>query len=385
VTAGPAARRADFAFFAALAAGLLLVVFLGPLDRRLELVRDNDFSGFWAGARALVTGRDPYDTATWAATTLVLGTQAPDTAVYGYPPWVALALVPLALLPLEAAAWLWMIAGVVLAALALRALLRACLPGNAPAHAAIGLALLMSQPGFHALVLGQWSFLLVAALAAVVLALRRGHGGRAGLAALALLAKPQLVVIATIGLAVAALRGDPARRAAAVAAAGAAAIVVGSTLALPHWWPAWSAAVAPQRLAHPASLATALGDLLGGGGGPLALALTVAGVAAALAFRPGGDASLAVWLALSLAGAPYLWSYDHLLLIVPLVLAAGALATRDTAAATRLVVACAAVLLLASPLLYVLAVARHRESFSAIVPLAFFVALATACRPVRDV
>ncbi len=384
MTAGQAARRADLAFFAALVAGLLFVAFLGPLDRRLELVHDNDFSGFWAGARALVTGRDPYDAATWMGTTVALGTQAPDTAVYGYPPWVALALTPLALLPLEAAAWLWMIASVVLAALAVRALLRTCLPGSAPAHATIGLALLMSQPGFHALVLGQWAFLLVAALSAVVLALRRGHGGRAGLAALALLAKPQLVAIAAIGLAVAAFRGHPARHAAAVAAAGTAAIVVGSTLVLPHWWQAWSAAVAPQRLAHPASLATALGDLFGGGGGPLALALTVAGVAAALAFRPGGDASLAVWLSLSLAGAPYLWSYDHLLLIVPLVLAAGALARRDTAAATRLVLAGAAILLLASPLLYVLAVARHRESFSTLVPLSLFVMLAAACRPVRD-
>ena len=104
MTAGQAARRADLAFFAALVAGLLFVAFLGPLDRRLELVHDNDFSGFWAGARALVTGRDPYDAATWMGTTVALGTQAPDTAVYGYPPWVALALTPLALLPLEAAA-----------------------------------------------------------------------------------------------------------------------------------------------------------------------------------------------------------------------------------------------------------------------------------------
>lgn len=80
MTAGLATRRADLAFFAALSVGLLFVAFLGPFERRLELVHDNDFSGFWAGARALVTGHDPYDAATWVATTVALGTVPPRCA-----------------------------------------------------------------------------------------------------------------------------------------------------------------------------------------------------------------------------------------------------------------------------------------------------------------
>lgn len=71
----------------------------------------------------MVLGLDPYDPARWRDATIVFGTQTPDTPVYAYFPWVAVALVPLALVPLEAAAWIWMVATVALAAVAFRSLL----------------------------------------------------------------------------------------------------------------------------------------------------------------------------------------------------------------------------------------------------------------------
>jgi len=43
------ARRAEVAFGAAILAGVLFIALLGPLDRRLERVHMNDFSGVWAG------------------------------------------------------------------------------------------------------------------------------------------------------------------------------------------------------------------------------------------------------------------------------------------------------------------------------------------------
>lgn len=349
---------------------------LGPLERRIELVRENDFSGFWAGARALLIGADPYDSATWRATVAGLGTQAPDTAVYGYVPWVALGLVPLALIPLEAAAWLWMIATVAAAAFVLRALLRALLPDQVLLHGAFGLALLAAQPGYHALVLGQWTFALLAALGAAVLALRHGHPGRAGLVALAFLAKPQLFVFS-------ALRLVTERGVARVMVPLGAAVIVAATLVLPQWLGAWTGAVAPARVARNATIPVALADLIGPSGTYVGYAVIVAGAALASRFGLRGDASLAVWLALSSAGAIYTWSYDHLLLLVPIALAGSALATRSTHRARTVVLAALGMLLIVSPVFYAIAVSRHRESFSAVIPVIIFGLLVTALWPYR--
>ncbi|HLQ06045.1 MAG TPA: glycosyltransferase 87 family protein [Verrucomicrobiae bacterium] len=236
-------RRADIAFGIGLGIGILFIVITGPLDRRLELVHENDFSGFWAGARALVIGADPYDGAHWRDTVGALGTQEPNTAVYGYVPWVAVALVPLALLPLETAAWIWMIAGIALAAIALRALLRAAVPGQQLLHGAFGLALLVSQPGFHAVVLGQWSFVLLAALCGSVLALRSGRDATAGALAASFLAKPQLFVWTSLGLLV---NARDRRRLVTSGVLVAGAIVAVSWMVLPGWWAAWTSDVAPS-------------------------------------------------------------------------------------------------------------------------------------------
>ncbi len=377
------ARRADLAFGAAVLAGILFLAFLGPLERRLDLIHDNDFSGIWAGARAMVLGQDPYDATSWRQAAAALGTQTPDTPVYGYPPWVAVALIPLALLPLETASSIWMVAGIAGSVIGLRALLRACLPGRPVAHAAAALPLLTGQPAFHAIVLGQWSPLLLAVTCAAVILHRRGRGGLAGTAALGLIAKPQLAIGALVGFTLAARAGDAGRRMVLSGAAGTIVIVGLATLALPGWWHAWSIAVAPQRLERSASLASGLGDVLGPTGVPLAAVLVGAGAVLALRFRSGSEASLAAWLALGIAAAPYAWSYDHLLLLAPLVIAGGSVARRDVGAALRLVVAGALVLLVASPVLYGVAVLRHRESFSAAVPVAFFIAIVAACWPAR--
>ena len=364
-------RRADLAFFTGLFIGIAFVVIAGPLERRIELVHDNDFSGFWAGARALVIGADPYDAATWRDTVRALGTQEPNTDVYGYVPWVAVALVPLALLPLEAAAWIWMVGGVALAAIALRALLRALVPGDPLLHGAFGLALLLAQPGFHALVLGQWSFVLLAALCAAVLALRRGNEGTAGVLTATFLAKPQLFVWTVLGML--ATARDRVRLVVVGALTGVAVIAIGWVV-FPRWLAAWSASVAPERLSRSASLTVALRDVLGSPLGlVVAYALVAVGIVVALRAR-GRDAQLALWTALSIAGAPYLWSYDQLLLLVPLALGASALVDRRTARGVALIGVGA--LLVVSPLLYALAVARHRESFSAFLPLVFFAGLA---------
>ena len=372
-----ARRRADLAYLGGLALGILFVAVLGPLERRIELAHINDFSGLWLGAHAIVLGVDPYETTGWRALVDGLGVHDSGALVNDYFPWVGLALLPFGLVPVEVAGWVWMFLTVTLGALGLRALLRAYLPGRAIEHGVFGLALLGTQPGFHALVLGQWTFLLLGAICAIVLALRSEHPRRAGLLCLAFLLKPQLFVFT-------ALRVFADRRAALVAIAAGAAVVVVSTLLYPHWIGAWLSDVGPVRIIRSASLPVALGDVFGSAGTALGYLLILVGLGLATRFGLSGNASLAVWLALSSAGAVYTWSYDGLLLLVPITVASSVLLVqRRPAASRRLALGAVAVLFIVSPLFYALAVARHRESFTAAIPVLLFLVIVVSLWPYR--
>ena len=375
-----AERRADIAFFTGIAFGLLFVLLGGPLGRRLEMVHFNDFSGVWSGPSTFLLGVSPWDPARYSDVAVSLGTKTPDALVYDHMPWTMLAMLPFALVPLEVAGWIWMVLGIGAAIVALRALLRAFVPGMAVAHGALGLALFVGQPGFHAIVLGQWSPLLMSALAAVVLALRAGHPLRAAFPTLLFLTKPQVFVFTALGFAYGALARPAFRRYVAYALALSVAVVALSWLAVSltvggDWLSAWLGDVPARRTLRSAVLFSALNELVGPIGRWLAAALIVAGAFVASRFRPASDASLAAWLSLSVAGAIYSWSYDQLLLFVPIVIAAGVLARGSPAAATRFAVAWAGVFLLVSPVLYAIGVARHDETFSCVVPDAAFLSI----------
>jgi hypothetical protein len=377
-------KRADVAYFAAILLGVLFVVLLGPLDRRLELAHINDFSGFWAGPRAVLAGVSPWDPANYPQARIVFDTQRDDASVLNYMPWTVIALLPLGLLPLEVAAWVWMAASMICAAVALRALLREFMPGRAVVHGMLGLALFVGQPGFHTIVLGQWALLLMSAVAVIVLAVRAGHARRAGFAALALLAKPQLFVWTALGLAIPAFVDTRYRRFVAFAVVVAGALVVSAWLAFPEWFPAWISDIPARRTGRSAVLFSAFGQLFGTPGRVLAVAVIAAGLVFATRFVPRSDPWLAIWLALSGAGAIYSWSYDHVLLFVPIVIASGVLAAggRERAAA-RLGIGAALTFLLVSPIFYLVGVARHDETFSIAVPVAVFIAIAWSLWPYR--
>lgn len=371
-------RRAEIAYWCGIAFGLLFLVILGPFERRIELAHINDFSGLWSGARAVVLGIDPYEQHAWRAFVESSGVHDSGALVNDYFPWVSLALLPFGLVTVETAGWIWMVLTLGLAALGLRALLRAYLPDRTAAHGVFGAALLVTQPGFHSFVLGQWAFLLLAAVSAAAVALRTGHPRRAGLAALAFLLKPHLFVFT-------ALRFAAERGVARVAIVGGVVVVAVSTALFPQWIGAWLSDVGPVRIIRSAALPVALADVAGPAGTLIAYGLIAAGLVLAVrSFGLHGDASLAVWLALSSAGAIYTWSYDHLLLLVPLAIAASVLLARDRPRRARaVVVGGLGTLLVLSPLLYALAVARHRESFSALIPVLIFGLIVVALWPCR--
>jgi hypothetical protein len=372
-----AERRADLAYVGGVAIGILFIVILGPLERRVDLAHINDFSGLWSGARAIVLGVDPYETTGWRALVDQLGVHDSGALVNDYFPWVSLALLPFGFLSVEAAGWVWMFLTVAIGALGLRALLRAYLPGRAVEHGVFGLALLVTQPGFHALVLGQWAFLLLGAVCAGVLALRADRPVRAGLLSLAFLLKPQIFVFT-------ALRFFMDRRVALVAIGAGAAVVVVSTVLFPHWIGAWLSDVGPVRIVRSASVPVALTDVFGPAGAIAGYALILIGAVVATRFGVRSDASLAVWLALSSAGAVYTWSYDHLLLLVPIVIAASVLlARRSPERSRRFALGAVAILFVVSPFFYAIAVARHRESFTAVIAVVLFVVIVASLWPYR--
>jgi hypothetical protein len=371
-----AERRADLAYWGAVAVGVLFIV-LGPLGRRLEMVHFNDFSGVWAGGRAIVLGVDPWDPTKYYDFAISVGTKTPDALVNDYWPWVSFAVAPLAMVPLEVAGWIWMILSMACAALALRGLLRAFVPARPLIHAAFGTALFIGQPSFHAIVLGQWSLLLMSGVAATVLALRAARPLLAAFPSLIFLAKPQVMLITALGLAYGAVREPVLRRYVAFAVLLGGAIVAITWIAAPDtWFSEWLRDIPPRRTIRSAVLASALNQLIGSNGRLIAYGLTIAcALLVAVRFRPGSDASLAAWLALSNAGAIYSWSYDQVLLFVPAVITTGILVRRSERVAKRFALVAAGTLLLVSPVLYGIAVLRHDETFSVIVPIGFFIAI----------
>jgi glycosyl transferase family 87 len=324
-------RRTDVAYVVGLGVGLAgLFIFFWGL--RVAKLGTDDFSLIWAGPRAFLLGHDPYDPATWRATAMSVGqVQIPFHVIYLYPPWVVIALLPFALLSAGDAVILWTVLGMLAAFVAMRALAHAYLPDTDWAHGVIGVLMTLSAPAAITFVTGQWTFMFVAALAAIVLLLRAERPVAAGVLSVVMLVKPPLFVFSALGLAVRALwpRGAATRTGRrfvlAAAAAGASTIAI-SWLILPSWWPAWFEHIAVVQVGiEPVTIQTLFRQIFGPSGGWLAPPAILLMVFAALQFDPRSDAWLPVWLALSIACVIYSNTYDLLLLIVPMVLAAGAL------------------------------------------------------------
>ncbi len=159
--------------------------------------------------------------------------------------------------------------------------------------------------------------------------------------------------------------------------AGVATIAL-SWVLMPSWWPAWLDHVGAVQIEDESvTIATLLTHTVGEAGAWLAALILLGAVALALQFDPRGDAWLRVWFALSSAATIYSNTYDLLLLVVALVLGAGAL-PRDAGGRRALVLIAGAVLLiLVLPVLHSGYVRRSAE----LVPLTKEAAQAPAFRP----
>ena len=382
----PSERRVALAaYVVGLVLGAALLLASGYADRSPDAIRGGDFAQFWVGPRALMNGFDPYSAASWRDTAARLGSTRTDTPVFGYFGWSLLLLSPFALLDLETASAVWLFAGLISAAIATWALLRSSVTRMPIAYTLVGTALLGSQPARLTVLLGQWGFVLLAALAGTVVLLRQRRELPAALAAVPLIVKPHLFLLSGPAIAAWAWQNG-ARRFVPAAIVIAGALVALSVIVMPGWPGAWLHDMPARRLFDPpqtTTIAAVFYGLLGNAGTWLALGAIAAGALVASRFDVRTDAGLAVWLALSAVAAPYTWSYDHLLLLVPLVIATGAVARRSARAAIALVAAGTITLLVVSTLLAVVAAARNLETYTAVVPAAIVVMIVVAAWQLR--
>lgn len=328
-----------------------------------------DFWSVWTGPRALILGMDPYEVGAYGQ---ILGTittvgHSPFSPVYAYPPATAVALLPLGLLDFDAALLVWTFGGIAAATIAIAAVLRAYAPGDALLGAMSGVALTLSAPAITTLFNAQWGFIQLAALALAVLAVRSDLVV-GGLGVFVLLLKPQAFVLAIPSLMLWALASGADRAFRGFAAA--IAIVIVLTLAQPaalyswfQWIPSYVADGA--RVNPNATLTGVLVSVFLTHPAITAAIVLAAGAAAILVMRRHASLWFPASVPISLAAAPHGRSYDQLVLLVVLVVAAAGVERLPR----LLTVAALASFIVGSFLLYAIALVRHDEFWSTALPV----------------
>jgi hypothetical protein len=317
--------------------GVSLALVLGGLLGTLPIAllrHPTDFSIYYAAARVLAAGGDPYDW--YALQHVVPHVLAPG---YVYPLWGLLPALAIAWLPLPVAAGVWLAAsccclvGAIwtlgwLAGIGSRSF---WLPGL------VGLVCL-SIPGLFVLIQGQISLLLLAALVGAYAALRAGRLQWTGVLLALALAKPQLTLVPALAVLFVSWRRHALPRVALWAGGTLGTLIALSFAARPRWLEGWLAVLGadagqggsgaqalranmgtvPALAAHLPALAGALLLVAAVGVGAwllIVLAHRVAGEESSRADLELVSGAICVGSALS----PWMWIYDGVLWLVPLV------------------------------------------------------------------
>lgn len=184
------------AVIGAVCLGLLIwldLSFIFPLKHLDVPNPDNDLSVFWSAARTVWQGGNPYDFAPGSLFHQVAHAAGGDSDVFLSPFFLTLLFMPLAALPLNAAALVWLLFSQ--AALGLSVYLIVKLAGQRFTPPALFQTLLLVvfwRYSFEVMILNNLSILMLAATVVSYYCSRTGKPFRGGLAATLLLLKPQL-------------------------------------------------------------------------------------------------------------------------------------------------------------------------------------------------
>jgi hypothetical protein len=322
--------------------GVLLTGAILTLDlwivKHVERSKEGDFFQFWAGGRAILLRQDPYDPASWRSIYEEQGRWLWETEkhVFVYPLWTALPFVPLALLPFSTAVFVWALMNEALIIPSLLMWLRALSWSEPKAWLLLVLASgLAFEPVSVTVLLGHLGIVLVSLISGTLYLVSRGRHAQAGVLLGLTLLKPQLfLLVYPVLLLTMALR----RKWSFLATFG---ITVGTLLAsswvlLPGWIGAWQQqvggtsavrlAISPTMWVVLQSVTMALGIQ------DLWLTMGFAGLAAVAGvviyslwesrttLRSGvvPEPTVSLTVITSLLIAPYVLSYDFVLLVLPM-------------------------------------------------------------------
>jgi hypothetical protein len=357
----------------------------------LTSAASNDFFQFWFAGHLVATGRSPYDQELWASAHLAFGGLAETVRVncpvagapaclWAYPPWTAWALAPLGALGAPLGIW------VERAGFALLLALGALLVVEAAGIARLwvrGLLLagsLASAPFVRDLLTGHFDGALLVGLALTAAGLRRGSALALSGGAVLLALKPHLfLVLAALVVGFLVARGNGR-----LALAPAALLVGLAAIGLAAEPGAVDAALGgPSKIGLTGSSTWSFAERTSGPLAPLtaSLLLVAAAGAALVAIRRSIEdrawTLVAAGAALTIVAAPYVQSYDHVVLLPCLAasvanVSRGRPPLRDVAAA-----AIVAGFLALTWGAYLLELRGDPRAFAALIPVVALAVLAT--------
>ncbi|MBN1639736.1 MAG: DUF2029 domain-containing protein [Anaerolineae bacterium] len=285
-----------------------------------------DYMALWAGGRALLEGLDPYDTEAWVELRRSYGsTWMPDPRA-PLPLWTLALLSPIAALPLGWAAAAWLVS--LELALGASVLLLVAAARRKPPTVIEVLLLFVAAFAMRGTLVtlqnGQIGLLTLVALTGFLVLWWRGMPFLAG-AALSMVAKPNayLLFVPVVGLW---LLRHRRWRAIAGAASGAALLFGVSALLRPGWLAAWLTVRAKTEATYRTPTVWGAAYVIAPEPWPVVGLILTPGITAWVDWlalrRAQCDPAYVVGLALcaSLAVTPYVWAYEHTLLVLPLTL-----------------------------------------------------------------
>jgi len=364
-----------FGFFAALIV-LRLTQILQP--------RGYDFAAYWQASRMTLDGQNVYDSPTWLTMREHYQTALHSEAVFQYPLPLAVLFFPLALLPEETAYFGWMFANLLMTLFSLAVLLQTWPDRPAWFEITVTAGLFLFRPVYSALLGGQILFFWLLVLTLGVWLLERGRLFRGGAALALLLLKPSIglpflalfavwllfrknflalwgLVSGSLGLLALGMVFNPSWLGQYLANGGALMSKYNGIQVT-----VWGAAAQLLK----GNFALVLGAALTIGILGLSLAALRRSCAGSQYFR-----AAAILLPAAVLIAPYSWSYDQTVLLLPLTLGLIALAQRWTAWVSAVVLA---LFLLLAAGLYFLASSLGHDVWSLWVTAATL-ALAAGC------
>lgn len=292
---------------------------------------DRDFFTYWAGGRGLLDGVNFYSPAVWPEFTRSYGTHWFPDPVFNYTPVTAILFTPLAALavPVAATVWLWLSESFIVIAVFIiaRELHWGRFAHFAPLSA---LAITLFMPVLLVLVMGQVSALVLVLIALAAVLWNHRHWFAGGLVLGLVIVKPQPLLLLVPGI-VLWLVLNRRWRALAGLALSAGAHVIGAWILFPNFVAEWGTPAAAKVQGIATHMPTVWGfasDLFRGSpftfaiGAALALLAASLGVGLTIRFRHADPVTVTALLLIpSVVIPPYMWTYDQIQLLIPILVA----------------------------------------------------------------